>query len=1830
MDGGEGVLSFGNVDERVVEMTFDNKEFEQNAQQSLNTLNRFDSALDNMSGASALNAIGDAARKLDFLGIQNGVDAVTQKFSVLEFMALRTLQNITDSVYQYGTKIAKSLTIEPISTGFNEYEQKMGAIQTILAATESKGQTLESVTGYIQELNKYADKTIYSFSDMTQNIGKFTNAGVDLDVAVNAIKGIANEAALSGANANEASRAMYNFSQALSAGYVKLIDWKSIENANMATADFKQQLIDTAVEMKTLRKNADGTYTVLTKGGGKGFKDAITNTKNFNESLAAGWMTSEVLTKTLGKYADETTDIGKRAYAAAQDVKTYSQMMDTLKEAAQSGWAETFEILFGNLDEAKKLWTSISQVIGGVIDDMSTRRNNLLQGWKDAGGRTKLIEALTKAFENFSTIVGKIHEEFVKLFPPMTSDMLVQFTDKFAELMNKLEPSPELLSTIGRVFSGVFSVFKIGADAISIVVGIVSPFISELVNFATELGGGVLENIAAFGDKINSLRENVEGFEPGIILLRDCKRVFDLFFYGLKIGLNVITSFGRAFKPVFEDIFGVIKQIGGVGFDFVKAIFRQIGIFGKDVRTVGRDLEKSDAIFEFFNKIATAIRGFGSGVTGTFKSFVGWLEELTGLDFHVPTFEDFVNLFDKIGKGLAPIKDLFDNAAEGIKNFFGTFKSGDAEKPKILPSILNLLGTALKFFGSVVKNVADTVGPGLKEVFSGIGESIKNMDFNALATMFKDLAVGLAGLSVADFFKRKDKFTLTDLLETFIGKDKLKFFKDMADSLKDILDTAKSALETWQNSIKADMILKIAGAVAILTASLVVLASIPEDQLSKALGAITVGFGELIGSFAAFQKLAGDSKGDAIIKIGFALIEMSAAVLILAFAMRALAKIDESTLLTSLLAVSILLVELTIVAQVLEGQNEGFKKSAGGLILMAVALRVLVSSVARIAKIDSDKFIQGLAGTMVLLVGLAGFLRTIDGTKFGLSAGLGLIAMAGALLIICGAVEKLGTLDSSVFEQGLLGLGAALVGIGVALKYMPDDVLKTALGLLVLSGALVVISKVIEAIGNLDVGTAMLGFGVLAGTIAILTAAMVAMNGVKVSSAAGILIMAVAINALVKPIRELGKLSLKQIMLATIALASAFVVLGGAAMIFGPAGVSVMLGLAGALALIGGAVFLAGAGLFVLSKALSSLATSGTMVVAMIIAQIGLISTAIIGALPALITAIVGAIAAGIVAIIKIIANSAMSIAESINMLIRAIISVVGSAENLALFATTVLGFIVVILNTLAQYTPLIIDAGLNLMISFMNGMADGLRNHSEQILGAIGNLLSAIIEMILGALSAMASAIPGIGGQVSKWLDGAKQKVNETLVPSDVKEKGVETGQAYAEGVKEGAGEATAAGTEIGESVVEGFNNGGSGKTFDLGGELLGGLTGKDGEAKAAGQELGGEVMSGVAEGLQFGKTVEATTGPIDLSSLGINKDQLLSDAGILGGDIGGGLANGINADTSATDASTGLGNSIISAARTALNSNSPSLEFEAIGKDAAQGLANGLNSGSDVATTAAANAATEGLKQLQDKLKLYDALGKATMAKYALGLKSKQSLAVNAMKTVGTQSFKAINSYQNQFYNAGQYAIAGFVRGLYSKSGSASSAARAIARSAYESAKHALDENSPSKEFEKLGVWADEGLIVGFESLSKKVSKAGAAVAVSATESVTRELARMPEVANMDYSPTITPVIDLTSVESGRKDIGRLLSNQTIGINGLAAQIDVNNSKLLSDISDAIGNMELDNSDVVAAINSMKGDIAALGAAISNMRVVLNRRIVGQIDNGLGQEQLLAARGV
>ena len=392
-----------SIEEKVISMQFDNKNFETNIKTSMNSLEKLKQSLNFSNAAKSFDELTKASDKVSFKGIEKSMDKLESYMSLKTMAIFTVVNNMVTKIQTSFENMVKTFTVEPIKTGFNEYELKMGSVQTIMAAT---GADLKTVNGYLQELNLYADKTIYSFSDMTNNIGKFTNAGVKLEDAVLAIKGISNEAALSGANAQEASRAMYNLAQSISMGYVQLIDWKSIENANMATKGFKENLAGVAMEMGIIKKTGDDIYSV----GGKSYNLQ----QLFKDGLKDQWLTTDVLIKTLSNYADETTEIGQKAYAAAQDIKTFTMMMDTLKEAAQSGWSETWELIVGDFEQAKKFFTYFGEIFGNIIDAASDARNAMVRSsmesyWDKITNKLKDAGVNTEAFEKGMTDMLRSH-----------------------------------------------------------------------------------------------------------------------------------------------------------------------------------------------------------------------------------------------------------------------------------------------------------------------------------------------------------------------------------------------------------------------------------------------------------------------------------------------------------------------------------------------------------------------------------------------------------------------------------------------------------------------------------------------------------------------------------------------------------------------------------------------------------------------------------------------------------------------------------------------------------------------------------------------------------------------------------------------------------------------------------------------------------------------------------------------------------------------------------------------------------------------------------------------------------------------------------------------------------------------------------------------------------------------------------------------------------------------------------------------------------------------------------------------------------------------------
>ena len=683
------------VDERVVSLKFDNAQFEQKAQSSIKVLEKL-RASTNLKGASkGLESLGRSAAGFSLNGFARSIGKAQSSLSALEVVGITALSNITNSAINAGKQLAKAFTIDQVKDGFHEYELKMGSMQTIMASTGAKEREVKK---YLEELNHYADKTIYSFSDMTDNIGKFTNAGVSLKDSVAAIKGISNEAAVSGANANQASHAMYNFAQALSAGYVKLIDWKSIENAQMATVEFKNELIKTALELGTVSKEGDKFKSTTTNAKGA-VSEAFNATLGFNDSLNHQWMTTEVLTKTLAKYANENTKLGKKAFAAAQDVKTFTQMMDTLKEAAGSGWAESFEIIFGSFNGAKKLWTQVAGALSNILDQSAKVRNSMLKTWKELGGRRNLINAVKSAWKDLSMVMNEVKGGFESVVAPMTGKRLAEISKSIRNFIKSITISESSLEYIRLAVAGFASPIKlfkkISADAFNGFKAVVKTTFPTLDHFFTVVGNiglavesvsnGFLSVYNMLSKRISptlskivkkiilnplhpkditglpflQLAESFEEFASSLTLsedqMNDVRRVlgavvsvFHLFRTAVKDAGSFILWFARLFSPSIDSVFAFAVALA----DVVKSISKFILKTRKVIINVNKSLGISKKITKVLRSIVRAITNAVRGVSKKIGSITDSFDAFTGKS---DTIESVSNAITGLAKALGGI-----------------------------------------------------------------------------------------------------------------------------------------------------------------------------------------------------------------------------------------------------------------------------------------------------------------------------------------------------------------------------------------------------------------------------------------------------------------------------------------------------------------------------------------------------------------------------------------------------------------------------------------------------------------------------------------------------------------------------------------------------------------------------------------------------------------------------------------------------------------------------------------------------------------------------------------------------------------------------------------------------------------------------------------------------------------------------------------------------------------------------------------------------------------------------------------------------------------------
>ena len=1302
------------VDERVVEMRFDNKQFEQNIQTSLSSLDKLKKSLNLEGAAKGLETVNDAANKCsgNMSPLSNAVETVRVRFSALEVMAITALQNITNSALAAGKNLVSAFTIDPIKTGFEEYETQINAVQTILANTSSKGTTLDQVNNALDELNHYADMTIYNFTEMTRNIGTFTAAGVDLDTSVAAIKGIANLAAVSGSNSQQASTAMYQLSQALAAGTVKLQDWNSVVNAGMGGQVFQDALKETA------------------KVHGIAIDEMIKDEGSFRETLSKGWLTSDILTETLAKFTGDLNEdqlrtmgytddqiksimeMGKTANDAATKVKTFTQLFDTLKEAAQSGWTQSWEIIVGDFEEAKELLTEVSDTFSAVINASADARNKMLQDWKDLGGRTMMIEAVKNVFEGLVSVAKPVREAFNEIFPPMTGKQLAEITERIRDLTAKFKMGEESSKNLKNTFKGVFAVLDIVGQAFKAVAG----GVGELIGLFLPAGNGVLSLTGSFGEYLVKLDETVKKTD----------------------------IFGKAVSTVVDIVKTVIT--------FVKTAGEKVKEFGK---AAGEkfDFPGFELFHSFLERVHDRMAQIGDGA-GKMKSGVIVAFEMMGEALEKCKFL-------KVMEALwTAVKVIAGGIADAVGTMMGTLaeKLGNADFSGVL-DILNSIavgGIALsvsKFLKSVTEPLEGLNG--VLEGVTGILDGVRGC-FEAYQTNLKAgtlLKIGaaialLAGSIVAISLIDSDK------LSASLGAITVLF----ANLLGAMAIFNKISSDTGKVSKACTAMIAMSVAVSILAGALKKVSDLDWGELARGL----VGIAGLTTIVVASSKAMASSQKQ-VMKGATSLIIFGAAIKILASACEDLSKLQWDELGRGLTGVGVLFAEIAVFLRVAKF-NGKMISTATGIVILSAAMKVLASACKDFGQMEWSEIGKGLAGIGGLLAELAVFTNLVGNAKHVMSTGVALIAIGAAMKIFASAVKDFGQLQWDEIGRGLTAMGGALAEVAIAVNLMPKNMIGIGTGLVIVGGALEIIANCMSKFGGMQWEEIGRGLTVMGGALAELAISLNFMKGTLGGSAA-LLVASGALAVLAPVLSILGALSWEAIAKGLISIAGAFTIIGVAGAVLTPL-VPTILALSGAFALIGVGVLTIGAGLLAAGTGLSALAigftalaTAGAAGATAIVAALTVIVTGIAGLIPAVLTKI----GEGIIAICKVIAAGAPAIGEAVKAVVLTLIDVfvscvpqladgalqlvVGVLAALVTYTPQIVDlafkFLIGILDGIASNLPSLIKAGVDVLVAFFAGIVDALRGiDTGALLKGIAGI--SLLSAIMLALSATASLVPG------------------------------------------------------------------------------------------------------------------------------------------------------------------------------------------------------------------------------------------------------------------------------------------------------------------------------------------------------------------------------------------------------------------------------------------------------------------------------------------------------
>lgn len=1608
-----------STDERIVSLKFDDSGFAAGANKAIGILEKLSSALTFKHGTDGIEAIRRSSNQFNMNGVSASIDIVSSKFGVFQEFVTGIFRRLGERAADFGLNFAKSVTIKPITDGFSEYETQMRSIQTISANTGLTGEKgIATINKSLDELNAYADKTIYNFSEMTRNIGTFTAAGVDLDTSTKAIQGIANLAAVSGSTSQQASTAMYQLSQALASGTVKLQDWNSVVNAGMGGKVFQEALKRTA------------------RAHGIAVDDMIKNNGSFRESLKEGWVTSEVLTDTLQqltisydkvgdasykaayqklldanyseKDAEEILKLAKNAEEAATMVRTWTQLWETVGEALGSGWATSWRIIVGDFNKATEFFTWASNELSDIINKSSESRNKFLTDWAEAGGRQGVIDIIKNSFEALRKVVSSVSNAFKEVFGVANGSEAGSFISKLAELSKKLILSDKAANYLSGTFKIIFGLLKRGLGTLK-----------SVTKYLGSLLGAIVKGL----QKANTFRR--------------LTRIIDTF----------LTSFGKiihAIGSAFTETFKITDKTSGIFSGFIGRALRLLESFTKSLSVTDsfaqglHDTFKS--LFDGIKSGENPIKTFGDflyrSISGAFEKVKGfnvteWLSKsFSAIDFSQVfagvgtvflgiTFTDIINKISEFVEELkkqddkaSPFKKIND-VLDGLGGAIGDFQEKiKVDKIKEIGKAIGILAASLLLLSLIPQ---EKIGSSLVALAGAIGEMFIAIQLFSSFGRVKKITVSAVLISLAEALLAIS--IAMKVMSTLSWEGIAKGLVGVGFSLL-ALTTALNFMPKKGKLFSASKAIKrMATSILLLSISMKIISTISWEGIAKGLVSVCTLLAALT---IAVNNMPDKGK---LFRSGVAILLISASLVALSFAIAVLSTVSWEGIGKGLIAICVSLAALTVALNNMPDSGR-LLSSAVAIVLISAGLIGLSLAVKALGSVGWNGIAQGLVSICVLLAALTIALNNMPDSGKLLSSAISILIISAGLMVLSNAIVALSSLSWEGLAKGLVAVCVSLAALTIALNLMPDSgrLLSSAVAILIISAAFSSFAGVITSLSKLSWEGIAKGLVTIAGLMVILGVALYAMQS-NLTGAASIFILAAGISTLAKAIKTIGKLPIPIIVTGIIGLAAAVGVLCLAAYLAKPA-IPYLVAIAVSLAVIGIAALSIVDAVSSATKVLSDLAGPAIEAGANLI----------------------NGLAEGVMAYGGKLIDTALAAGKAFW---QSICDFFGIQSPSTLMAEVGRNIVQGLINGIGELLGSLATKASEIGTSVITGMGDFASKMATKATEAkdkfIEKLNAIKDDAIESGRNAIQGFLDGIGEKIADIATKA-QEMATSLIDSVKSFLGIESpstvmadiGRNVVQGLIDGIGELLddlgAKAVEIGTAIVNGvggFVGGLAAKAKEGLGGFLGIFTGGAGSAESAGAQVGNSAVSGM------------DTLASNAAAKGVNGVLALAQ----------GLASGTQ-NVSKTAAS------LNSTAVKAVNAMAAGMRKSAT--DATRGMISSLRAGVGAARSAGA-ALASGAKSGASGHSLYNT-GSNLAAGFARGISGGASAAINAAARLAANAIKAakealkINSPSKVFIGIGGSVGEGFVKGINRGTKSVIDASESMANAIPETVSDAL----------------------------------------------------------------------------------------------------------------------------------------------------------------------------